>query len=174
MNTLRGDRVDTVGSTVLQWIVRRCIQCTVSSTGDVANRGSMRADNIHGTWIFPQNAVNIHGTWIFPQNADTQNTVESSSFGSEFIALRIATEMIEELRYKLSMLGVPIDVPADVFCDNQSVVTNVIIPSYVLNKKKILFVITGFEMSIQLVRCELNGYQASIIKLIFVRRQQYL
>ena len=34
------------------------------------------------------------------------------------------------------MLGVPIDVPADVFCDNKSVVTNVSIPSYVLNKKQ--------------------------------------
>ena len=33
------------------------------------------------------------------------------------------------------MFGVPIDEPADVFCDNQSVVTNVSIPSYVLNKK---------------------------------------
>ena len=64
-----------------------------------------------------------------------QNTVESSSFGSEFIALRIATEMIEGLRYKLRMFGVTIDGPADVFCDNQSVVTNVSIPSSVLNKK---------------------------------------
>ena len=33
------------------------------------------------------------------------------------------------------MFGVPIDGPADVFCDNQPVVTNVIIRSYVLNKK---------------------------------------
>ena len=34
------------------------------------------------------------------------------------------------------MFRVPIDGPADVFCDNQSVVTNVSIPSYVLNKKQ--------------------------------------
>ena len=64
-----------------------------------------------------------------------QNTVESSSFGSEFIASRIATETIEGLRYKLRMFGVAIDGPADMFCDNQSVVTNVSISSYVLNKK---------------------------------------
>ena len=95
MNTLQGDRVDTVGSTVLQFIVRCCRQCTVSSTVDVANHGSMRTDNIHRTCIFPRNDDNIHGTWIFPRNVDTQNTVESSSFGSEFIALRIATEMIK-------------------------------------------------------------------------------
>ena len=62
-----------------------------------------------------------------------QNKVESSRFGSKFIALRIETKMIEELRYKLPMFGVPIERPADVFCDNQSVITNVIIPSSVLN-----------------------------------------
>ena len=33
------------------------------------------------------------------------------------------------------MFRVPINGPADVFCDNQSVVTNVSIPSSVLNKK---------------------------------------
>jgi hypothetical protein len=64
-----------------------------------------------------------------------QNTVESSSFGSEFVALRIATEMIESLRYKIRMFGVPIDGSTDVFCDNKSVVTNSSIPSSVLNKK---------------------------------------
>ena len=33
------------------------------------------------------------------------------------------------------MFGVPINRLTDVFCDNQSVVTNVSIPYYVLNKK---------------------------------------
>ena len=33
------------------------------------------------------------------------------------------------------MFVLPIERPDDVFCDNQSVVTNVIIPSSVLNKK---------------------------------------
>ena len=64
-----------------------------------------------------------------------QNTVESSTFGSEFIALRIATEMCQSLRYKLRMFGVPIDGPTSVFCDNQSVTKNVSIPSSQLNKK---------------------------------------
>ena len=113
MNTLRWDRVDTVGSTVLHWIVQsKCV--------------SMHANNMHGTWTFPRNADNIHRTWIIPQNADTQNTVDSSSFGSKFIALRIATEMIERLWYKLRMLGIPIDGPADVFLIiNQSLLMQV-------------------------------------------------
>ena len=40
-----------------------------------------------------------------------QNTVESSTFGSEFIAMKIAVELIEGLRYKLRMMGVPIKDP---------------------------------------------------------------
>jgi hypothetical protein len=64
-----------------------------------------------------------------------QNTVESASFGSEFIALRIATDMIEGMRYKLRMFGIEINGPANVFCDNKSVVTNASVPTSVLNKK---------------------------------------
>ena len=64
-----------------------------------------------------------------------QNTVESLSFGSEFIAMRIAVEVIEALRYKLRMFGVPIDGSCDLFCDNRSVVTNASIPTSMLNRK---------------------------------------
>ena len=53
-----------------------------------------------------------------------QNTVETSTFSSEFIALKSCMEGITTLRYKLRMFGVPIDGPADVLCDNQSVVNN--------------------------------------------------
>ena len=49
--------------------------------------------------------------------------------------MRIATEMIETLRYKLRMFGVPIDESKNVVGDNKSVVTNASIPSCVLNKK---------------------------------------
>ena len=41
-----------------------------------------------------------------------QNTVEASSFGSEYIALRICTEMVEALSYKLRCFGVPVEGPA--------------------------------------------------------------
>jgi hypothetical protein len=57
-----------------------------------------------------------------------QNTVESSTFGSEFIALKIATELIQGLRYKLRMFGVTLDGPANVFCENKSVVINSYVP----------------------------------------------
>ena len=43
--------------------------------------------------------------------------------------------MVEGLRYKLRMFGVPIEGPTDVYCDNSSVVTNSTIPASMLNKK---------------------------------------
>ena len=64
-----------------------------------------------------------------------QNTLESSTFGSEFVSLRIAIEMNEALHIKLRMLGIPIDSPTNGFCNNESVVKNVSIPESRLNKK---------------------------------------
>ena len=64
-----------------------------------------------------------------------QTTVETSTFGSEIIALRIAIKMIEGLRYKLRMMDVPIDGPTSVFCDNESVVKNTTRPESPLKKK---------------------------------------
>jgi Reverse transcriptase (RNA-dependent DNA polymerase) len=66
-----------------------------------------------------------------------QNTVESSTFGSEFVALKVATEMLQGLRYKLRMMGVALDGPANVFCDNNSVVTNSTVPESTLKKKHV-------------------------------------
>ena len=53
-----------------------------------------------------------------------QTTVESSTFGSEFVAMRIAVERIRALRYKLRMFGIPIDGPTNVLGDNESVVNS--------------------------------------------------
>ena len=65
----------------------------------------------------------------------SQNTVETSTFGSEFVAMRIAVELVESLRYKLRMFGVPIEGPTNVFCDNEAVTKNVINPESTLKKK---------------------------------------
>ena len=64
-----------------------------------------------------------------------QNTVEASTFGSEFIALKTAVEQIEALRYKLRMFGIPIEGPCNVFCDNEAVTNNVSLPHSTLKKK---------------------------------------
>jgi hypothetical protein len=74
---------------------------------------------------------------IFPKHSwysKRQNTIETSTFGSEFVALQIAVEMKEALWYKLRMMGVPIGGPTNGFCDNKSVVTNSVIPQSTLSK----------------------------------------
>jgi hypothetical protein len=43
--------------------------------------------------------------------------------------------MIEGSRYKLRMMGIPVDGSANVFCDNESVVKNTTCPESTLNKK---------------------------------------
>jgi hypothetical protein len=102
-----------------------CISCFVDANhaGNVVTRRSHT-----GILIYCQNAPVI---WY----SKRQNTVESSSFGSEFIALRIAKELIVALRYKLRMFGVPVHGPANVFCDNNGVVKNTSIPQSMLTEE---------------------------------------
>ena len=64
-----------------------------------------------------------------------QNTVETSSFTSEFIALRIAVELMEGLRYRLRMLGIPLLGPTYILCDNEAVTRNATHPESVLKRK---------------------------------------
>ena len=44
-------------------------------------------------------------------------------------------EMNEGLRYKLRMMGIPIDGPSNVLCDNKAVVDNSTLPEPQLKKK---------------------------------------
>ena len=61
--------------------------------------------------------------------------MESSTYGSELVAARIATELTMGLRYRLRMLGVPIKGATLGFGDNMSVITNCSLPSSGLKKK---------------------------------------
>jgi hypothetical protein len=65
-----------------------------------------------------------------------QNSVESSTYGSELVAMRQAIELVRSLRYKLRMFGIPCEGPTDIFCDNESVFKNVSRPESVLSKKQ--------------------------------------
>ena len=64
-----------------------------------------------------------------------QNTVEMSTFGSEFIAMKTAVEQVESLQYKLRMFGVPLEGPTNMFCDNEAVFKNTSMPDSTLKKK---------------------------------------
>ena len=64
-----------------------------------------------------------------------QDTVETATYGAEFVAARIATEQIIDLRTTLRYLGVPIHGQAFMFGDNQSVITSSTIPHSRLSKR---------------------------------------
>ena len=64
-----------------------------------------------------------------------QTSVESSSFGSEFIAMKQCCEYLRGLRYKLRMMGIPCEGPSYIYGDNQSVLANTSIPDSTLKKK---------------------------------------
>ena len=90
--------------------------------GDKRNRRSQT-----GILIFCNKAL-IH--WY----SKLQPTVETSTFGIEFRALKIAVELTETPRYKLSMFGEPLDDPTSMCCDNETVHKYAALPESALNK----------------------------------------
>jgi hypothetical protein len=64
-----------------------------------------------------------------------QGTIESSVFGAEFVAMRTGIEAGRALRYKLRMMGIPIEEPMYCFGDNLSVIHNTQKPESTLKKK---------------------------------------
>jgi hypothetical protein len=83
-------------------------------------------------------------------------TLETSIYGSELVASRIATELIIEVRYMLRSLGVALDGPASMLGDNMSVVLNTIVPSIVLKKKHnaIAYHLVREAIAARLGKCE--------------------
>ena len=49
--------------------------------------------------------------------------------------MKIAVEMIEGMRHKLALMGIEVDGPTNLFCDNESVVKNSTKPESTLKKK---------------------------------------
>ena len=66
---------------------------------------------------------------------EQEASVESSSFGSEFVTMKQCCEYICGLRYKLWMMGIPVKGPTWTYGDNQSVLANTTIPDSTLKKK---------------------------------------
>ena len=64
-----------------------------------------------------------------------QTSVETSTFGSEMMAMKQAGEYLRGLRYKLRMFGIPVDGPAFIYGDNQSVLANTTRPESTIKKK---------------------------------------
>ena len=64
-----------------------------------------------------------------------QNTVETATYGSEFVVAWTATEQIIDLCCTICMLGVPLDGPAWMFGNSESIVKSAMIPHLSLMKR---------------------------------------
>eukprot|EP00978_Attheya_sp_CCMP212_P018301 scaffold49917_cov34-Attheya_sp.AAC.2 len=89
--------------------------------------------------FYPDAKEDVPHNMPAPSGNEKQNTVEASTFGSEFVAMKTAAEQIMALRNKLRIFGIPIDGPANVFYDNEAVlVMNSSIPTSTIKKKHLL------------------------------------
>ena len=66
-----------------------------------------------------------------------QTSVQTSTFGSEFTALKKAVEVAITMRYHLRSMGVIVSKPTKIYVDNKSVFINASNPASSLNKKSI-------------------------------------
>ena len=64
-----------------------------------------------------------------------QGMVEAATYGSEFMAARLAVQQILDLRITLRYMGVPLDGPAWLFGDNEGVIKSSVIPASTLGKR---------------------------------------
>jgi hypothetical protein len=96
-------------------------------------------DASHATDLVTRRSVTGYilfvGKSVIKYYSKRQNTVETSSYGSELVAMRIALEGILEIRYKLRMMGLPIEPTSTILCDNQAVIYNTQFPTSSLKKK---------------------------------------
>ena len=78
----------------------------------------------HRTLRSQSGGVILYRAFPVAFKSQRQTIRSESTFSSEFIAAKICVEHIVALRFKLRMFGVPLDGPAKVLCDNESVVKN--------------------------------------------------
>ena len=64
-----------------------------------------------------------------------QATVETATFGSEYVSARTCVEQIMDLRLTLRYLGVPVEGPSFMFGDNETVVNTASAPHGRLHKR---------------------------------------
>ena len=64
-----------------------------------------------------------------------QPGVETSTFGSEFLAMKDACDYLRVLRYKIRMMGISLEHCCYVYGDNKSVLYNTTLPESTIRKK---------------------------------------
>ena len=102
---------------------------TISSMVDADHAGDTITRRSRTGFLVYLNSAPV--SWLSKKQA----SVESSLFGSEFVAMKHCCEYIRGLRYKLRMMGIPIFGPAYIYGDNKSVLYNTTLPESTLKKK---------------------------------------
>ena len=104
---------------------------TISGFVDASHAANKKTRKSHSGYALFVNRAPV--LW----HSKRQQTVETSAFSSEFIAMKVCVEATQHLRFKLRMFGVPVeeDEPAYLWCDNEAVVKNTTKVESVLNKK---------------------------------------
>ncbi len=98
--------------------VARGSSVTTIAFVDASHAANKMALRSHSGYVLFLNRAPI--VW----HSKRQQTVETSTFSAEFIALKVYLEAIEHLRFKLRCFGVPMpkDEPTFVYCNNESVI----------------------------------------------------
>ena len=68
-------------------------------------------------------------------NQKKQGSCETSTYGSEMVEMKQAFEFVRGLRYKLCIMGIPVDELSFMFGDNQSMLANTANPGSTIKKK---------------------------------------
>ena len=95
---------------------------------------SDHAGNVATIWSRTGFLVFFNSALIFWMSKK-QTDIETSSFGSEFTAMKHCSEYVRGLRYKLRMMRIACIEPTYIFGDNQSVLGSTTVPHSVLKKK---------------------------------------
>ena len=122
---------------------RHCSNTTPLLLEDKINRiSSIRTSRDHMINVVKNNGTKTDLTserlaevfdiyWLSKKQAG----VESSTFGSEFLAMKHCCEYLRGLRYKIRMMGIPMEHCCFVYGDNKSVLYNTTLPDSTLKKK---------------------------------------
>ncbi len=109
-----------------------------------------------------------------------QLTIVLSVFGAEFVAMKLGMEVLQGIRYKLRMMGVPIAGPSYVYGDNMSVIHNTQQPESTLKKKNLFICYHAVRKAVAMgdiltshVRTE-NNFSDFMMKVTYGQKRHHL
>ena len=125
-NTVYGETSEEIPANVLE---PRGFRFKIRAYVDSDHAGDSVTQRSRTGFLVYLNSAPIYWT------SKKQTSIETSSFGSEFIAMKVCCEYLRGLRYKLRMMGIPCEFPSYIYGDNQLILANSTMPFSQLKKK---------------------------------------